>query len=155
MLQNRIISFYFIHKSWKKSAHPSLVNALSNYNIATEQGGGFLRFLFADSLSMGNAANHSSGHAGIEQSNALLMGNSWGSQLKSTTDQSVSGSLFCPIRHTLLMIKPIRSPWQLCWWGWWKLRQFMMFCYFHFKDKYICANWCKCVTQSYNFWMYY
>lgn len=38
---------------------------------------------------MGKAANHSSGHAGVERSNELLMRNGQSSKLKSTTDSSV------------------------------------------------------------------
>lgn len=46
-------------------------------------GGRILRFLFADSLCMSNAANHSSRRAGVEWRNELQMGNSHGSKLKS------------------------------------------------------------------------
>lgn len=75
-------------KSVKRSTRSFLFNTHSNYNIATVQWGGILRFSFADSLSVGKAANHSSGHAGVERSNELLMGNGHSSKLKSTTSQS-------------------------------------------------------------------
>lgn len=63
------------------NVHTSVFYALSNYNMATVHGGGILRFLFADSLSTRDAANHSSGHAGVELCNELLMGNRHSSQL--------------------------------------------------------------------------
>lgn len=77
--------------------------------MATVHGGGILRFLFADSLSTRDAANHGSGHASVEWSNELLMGNSRASQLRSATDQSITDCALPPNQLLLqLVIKPIR-----------------------------------------------
>lgn len=46
---------------------------------------------------MGNAANHSSGHAGVERSSQLLMGNGHSSKLKPTKD-----FFPCPISSHLI-----------------------------------------------------
>lgn len=86
------------------NVHTNVFYALSNYNMATVHEGGILRFLFADSLSAHDAANHSSGHAGVELCSELCYGNSDLQQDHTITDSAFLSNELIP--HPV--IKPIK-----------------------------------------------
>lgn len=86
---------------------------------------------------MSNAANHSSGHVGLQRSNELLVGDSamaLNSNLHLIRGFQILGSV--QSAHTRLLIEPIRLLWQLCRRGWWKetVYEFLLFIFIYMSS---------------------